>query len=170
MISISWTISSCTHAPLFIFLFPDTNCCTQSVQWLLIHSLPFSMWGWTQQAKIQRESWRHKQGRFLHFNHPTLSFHTHTDRICWNSLAGRWFMARCCQRIISSWGLFMMTLQVEWKVCGEDCGLRATQAEGREERKEDSKQNPKRPCKYNPIKKFRFCLDFSNFDFLYLTR
>lgn len=44
---------------------------------------------------------------------PLFSFHTHTGRICWNSLAGRWFMARCCQRIISSWGLFMMTLQVE---------------------------------------------------------
>lgn len=34
----------------------------------------------------------------------------------------------------------MMALQVEQKVCGEDCGPRSTQAEGREERKEGEKQ------------------------------
>lgn len=51
--------------------------------------------------------------------------YTHIDRHCGNSLACCWFMARCCQRIISSWGLFMMVLQVEWKLCGEVCGPRS---------------------------------------------
>ena len=59
---------------------------------------------------------------------PHSLFLSHTHRVCGNSLATCWFMSHCCQRIISSWGLFMMALQVERKAWSGECGPRLTRA------------------------------------------
>lgn len=95
---------------LLMFLFPDTNHYTLSVQWSLIYSLPWE----------QHQKWKKEKGTSCK-NKSTCSISTtplslsHTVRICGNSLAGHWFMEHCCQCIISIWGLFIMALQAERK-------------------------------------------------------
>lgn len=82
-------------------------------------------------CRVNNILWRRNppaQERLVHF------YHLPTHRLGGISLAGHRFMAHRCQRIISSWGLFMIILQVEWKACGEKRGPRSSRLkeEGKE--------------------------------------